>query len=723
MHKIDLETLSEERLIQSVNSEILQLGSELFQKGLARVIELSDLSAKCTVHDKRHYHVQFKIEKNYSGLIRTSFRNNSNADPGNYHLFLKCSCSHASRGLICEHDVAAWLAIREKLIENIPPIWQKQIEQIVLSTNGRNPKTQQPGYSLFFSLQKDPATGSLTWRIVPLILPINAALKGTPQEAGVPNQWQSFFQSHPETIPRLRFPYQPLDAEACQNSSPEAVRLANLMQERRRISGSSSGYPLDDILPLIRNAKGMVFLGSSDFPILRSVELAPDAAEIQLTIDRDDSGLQIYPLLTIQHQVREIDITDIQVILADPTWIMSKDLLFELNHPSSLDIFKNFHQSKKLIIPAEQATDFSDQYLLDLARQIPLGGNAISWEEIDADPIPRLYLNELNGELLFQLRFLYQDIEAPYRSDLPAQSLRQKPGTFTLARIKRKPDKEQGFHDLLSSSGFGLKRAPLPAKSGHFRLRARTHPIDFLLNVLPRLAKEGFEIYGEEKLKTARVNRNTPSISFRVSSGIDWFDVQTVISFGDLEVPMEEMRRLVRKHERYVKLSDGSIGEIPEEWLDRYRHLFAVGNLQEDRLRFSKHHLTLIDQAIADADRTELDLEFENRRNHMRNMLNSQFKGIAPINIPDSFIGELRPYQKAGFDWLHFLHEYEFGGCLADDMGLGKTIQTLVFLQSLYHQETDPAPMLPASLLVVPRSLLVNWQREFCSFHAGTKDF
>ena len=51
------------------------------------------------------------------------------------------------------------------------------------------------------------------------------------------------------------------------------------------------------------------------------------------------------------------------------------------------------------------------------------------------------------------------------------------------------------------------------------------------------------------------------------------------------------------------------------------------------------------------------------------------FDGIQTRDLPRGFKGELRPYQKAGFDWLHFLHEYEFGGCLADDMGLGKTIQ------------------------------------------------
>ena len=84
--------------------------------------------------------------------------------------------------------------------------------------------------------------------------------------------------------------------------------------------------------------------------------------------------------------------------------------------------------------------------------------------------------------------------------------------------------------------------------------------------------------------------------------------------------------------------------------------------------------------------------------------------------MPQGFVGELRPYQKAGFDWLHFLREYRFGGCLADDMGLGKTIQALVFLQSLYHGEQGEVAPATASLLVVPRSLLVNWQREAARF-------
>ena len=69
----------------------------------------------------------------------------------------------------------------------------------------------------------------------------------------------------------------------------------------------------------------------------------------------------------------------------------------------------------------------------------------------------------------------------------------------------------------------------------------------------------------------------------------------------------------------------------------------------------------------------------------------------------------MRPYQKHGYDWLHFLNEYKFGGILADDMGLGKTVQVLAYLQS---QQEQAQVKNEASLLVVPKSLITNWQRE-----------
>jgi SNF2 family DNA or RNA helicase len=77
--------------------------------------------------------------------------------------------------------------------------------------------------------------------------------------------------------------------------------------------------------------------------------------------------------------------------------------------------------------------------------------------------------------------------------------------------------------------------------------------------------------------------------------------------------------------------------------------------------------------------------------------------------------GSLRPYQKAGYNWFHFLKEYHFGGCLADDMGLGKTIQTLALLQK-HKEDTEAAGSKATSLVIMPTSLIYNWLNEAKKF-------
>ncbi|KAF1808678.1 putative SNF2 family helicase/ATPase [Eremomyces bilateralis CBS 781.70] len=71
--------------------------------------------------------------------------------------------------------------------------------------------------------------------------------------------------------------------------------------------------------------------------------------------------------------------------------------------------------------------------------------------------------------------------------------------------------------------------------------------------------------------------------------------------------------------------------------------------------------------------------------------------------------GEMRDYQIAGLNWLVSLHENGISGILADEMGLGKTLQTIAFLGYLRFVCDINGP----HLVVVPKSTLDNWNREF----------
>ncbi len=71
----------------------------------------------------------------------------------------------------------------------------------------------------------------------------------------------------------------------------------------------------------------------------------------------------------------------------------------------------------------------------------------------------------------------------------------------------------------------------------------------------------------------------------------------------------------------------------------------------------------------------------------------------------------LRPYQQAGVNWLRLLSRLGLGACLADDMGLGKTMQIIALLL-IEKKRLREKP----ALLVLPSSLLANWQAELAQF-------
>lgn len=81
------------------------------------------------------------------------------------------------------------------------------------------------------------------------------------------------------------------------------------------------------------------------------------------------------------------------------------------------------------------------------------------------------------------------------------------------------------------------------------------------------------------------------------------------------------------------------------------------------------------------------------------------------IKMPKYFHATLREYQKSGYTWLNYMGKLGFGACLADDMGLGKTVQVLAYLESMREKQPNAKV-----LLVVPASLLGNWEKEIQKF-------
>jgi superfamily II DNA or RNA helicase len=263
---------------------------------------------------------------------------------------------------------------------------------------------------------------------------------------------------------------------------------------------------------------------------------------------------------------------------------------------------------------------------------------------------------------------------------------------------------EGAFAERLLEVGF--RGNPYLRNGGGLELPPR-----HLSRVVRTLLEEGWDVEAEGK-----TYRRPGALQLNVTSGIDWFELHGNVDFGDQSASLPDLLAALRKGEHLVRLGDGSLGLLPEEWLKKYGTVAALAKTEGDHLRFGRTQAGLLDAVMASSPGATCDATFA----RMREALHS-FAGIEAVDPPAGFRGTLRGYQREGLGWMRFLEEFRFGGCLADDMGLGKTVQVLALLEERRRVRAD-APdndRPPPSLVVVPRSLVWNWKQEAERFTPG----
>jgi SNF2 family DNA or RNA helicase/uncharacterized Zn finger protein len=234
---------------------------------------------------------------------------------------------------------------------------------------------------------------------------------------------------------------------------------------------------------------------------------------------------------------------------------------------------------------------------------------------------------------------------------------------------------------------------------------------EWFFSAFDKIKAEGIEIFGFNQLSKIKYNPNRAKITIRASSGIDWFDLEMQVSFGEQSVSLKDVRKAIFNKQHYVKLGDGTLGILPQEWLDKYAGALKFGDIKGDKLKLSNMHFSIIEDLYGEIDNSEVLQQLYEKRQKLR-----QFEQIDEVEIPKKVTATLRGYQQAGYNWLNFLDEFNWGGILADDMGLGKTLQAIAFLQ----KQVEDKPK-RTNLAIVPKSLVFNWVKECEKFAPDLK--
>lgn len=223
----------------------------------------------------------------------------------------------------------------------------------------------------------------------------------------------------------------------------------------------------------------------------------------------------------------------------------------------------------------------------------------------------------------------------------------------------------------------------------------------FLLDALPQLLSE-YKLVGAEKLRDYKVRPVTPKLHVNLSSGIDFLEGEASVDLGGEQFTLGQILSQYTK-KRYVELSDGNRAIIDDGYMRRLERIFTRKKGKDGGVKVSFFDLPEIEDLL------NHQLEGEAFSHHRA--VYEGFNQLAKQTLKTPKLkAKLRPYQQEGIKWMKYLYDNSLGGCLADDMGLGKTVQTIGLLSLVYPKEKKP------TIIVMPRSLLFNWQNELARF-------
>ena len=228
----------------------------------------------------------------------------------------------------------------------------------------------------------------------------------------------------------------------------------------------------------------------------------------------------------------------------------------------------------------------------------------------------------------------------------------------------------------------------------------------WFLKALERLKEYGVHVEGLSQLKNLKFSPHSIEVNMRFSSDQDWFETKVDVAFGNNKVKLKDIRRAVEEQDAFIRLKDGSLGILPEEWMDRFQKLFRTAEVGKSGVKISKTQFNMLDELVEEGLSPEVFREIADKKKRL-----AEFSGIAEAKKPAILKASLREYQQEGLNWLNFLREYGWGGVLADDMGLGKTLQAI----SLICLEVEEHPQRP-NLVIAPTTLLFNWKNELEKF-------
>lgn len=487
------------------------------------------------------------------------------------------------------------------------------------------------------------------------------------------------------------------------------------------------------VLEKIQNEK--IFLSKDKNFTHTPITIATEKAGILFHFRRNETGTNYFATIKLGDQKISFSQNNSELIIQEPAWLLCNKQLITFKKDTDGNKIKPFLNKKFINIPSKSEGMYFEKFVKPLIENYDVyaEGFEIKSEQYRAYPILKIN-NFTENRLCAGLYLNYGPYQFPYHSvKMVSVSLEKKSDNYIFHRVKRSKVWENHIVQALDQAGIEqLEGSLFVSKNFDNNL------IELINRNLEALKKQGFQIDQSQLNKVYHLGES--HISFNIQQNKDWFDLEALVRFGSFQIPFMKLKQYILSGNREFELPDGSIAIIPEEWFSRFSNLFDFTDGKSDKMQIKKYHFGML-EGLFDENEFEEEQKIE------------AFNPEDVVELPKGLKAELRPYQTIGYQWLCYMYRNKFGACLADDMGLGKTLQILAFLQyrseQLVESNTKTVNALeqinetsnehlqldlfgnavktdqtdehiktdkPLSLVVVPTSLIYNWQSEVKKF-------
>ncbi len=468
---------------------------------------------------------------------------------------------------------------------------------------------------------------------------------------------------------------------------------------------------------LLRLSNKMVFeMGSDGTPTYKQLSMVSEQASILLHVMKNYKETHYFP--TIKHNGVKLDFQfkNAMVLCNHPAFLLVGGKIYSFQDNIDGRKLKPFLDKKFIAIPKKIEDTYYSKFISGLIEQFNVNAKGFRIEQMRFKPNALLYFCEFHQlddlaksrdeekQVMFRINFQYKIFDFDGFTGTEASVKMQKvDDSYVFYKVWRDKSFEDEKLAILRDIGLNFK-------SDGKLLMPKEEAYAIITRKLRLLKEKGFLICQEES-SLKKYFLGNAHIQVEIKENKDWFDIHALVKFGTYEIPFTQIRRLIATNKRELTLPDGQIAIIPDAWITQYADFLHFTQIKNnENITLKKHHASLIEEMrLGNLLRVSMSSQLEKLRD---------FEKIQYFLVSPNFHGKLRSYQQVGYNWLQFLNSYGFGGCLADDMGLGKTVQTLALLQ---HQKDFYSSC--TSLLVVPTSLLHNWQLEAKKFTPQLKIF